>query len=249
MKVTFKDICWFAVVALICLYLSKCHRSETDAFKQKADSIIEKLEQDSLSHLTEVYLLDQKLKDEQGRTLQALRESDIALAKLNISQSTVVRLTNALKAAKLFPVDTNFVTVAPEYVNYCDSLATESEGLAVELSRYKNYNSLVIAGKDRELLIKDSLIAKERMFGLECRKQFADLQTVYSRALDASKGKAQVYIGAEIIGTQTTFFQNVGGVLSLKTKGNKLWQISSGIQNNGQVYGRINGNILLSFKR
>lgn len=249
MKITFKDICWFAVVALIFFFLSKCHRDEKGKLHEAVNSIEAQLKEDSLSHQAARQALEGRLEAEQEIAKTAMIQAEIINAKLSASERAVNRLTAAVKAAKLFPIDTSFVTVAPEYVSYCDSLANESGVMLSELSKYKNQSGVLIAAKDRQLNIKDSLITQERILTRNYSDRLEDYKRAYQKAINLAKPKFQVFIGAEIIGNQTTFFQQVGGVISLKTKRNKLWQVSTGIQSNGLLYGRINGNILITFKR
>lgn len=249
MKITFKDIVWIAIITLIIIFLSKCHRDEKNTIKEKAVALIDEAKRTDSAHKIQIIMLDSLLIALGHHTNQVNLEMQQANEKLKISEKTVQRLTTALKASKLLPVDTSFVTVSPDFVTFCDSLASESEKLTIDLSKYKNLNTALITGKVAELAIKDTIISKERHFGQECRKQFADLQTVYNKVVNDCKARNQVYVGAEILGTQNTIFQNVGAVISLKTKTNKLWQISSGLQYNGGLYARVNGNILISFKR
>lgn len=248
MKITFKDIIWVAVMTLVVIYLSKCHRHKTDIDTSHINEITKKHQQDSVNYATDLLVLQSKLTAQEKITNEVIIQANISSAKLDASEATVNRLANAIRIAKLLPVDTSSVTVAPEYVDYCDSLAVESEYLTKEVVRYKNINTAIVAGKDGEIDIRDSIIAREHGFAIDCRARFADLQTAYKIAMEKMRPTNQVFIGAEILGTQNTFFQNIGAALTLKTKRNKLWQISSGIQSNGQVYARINGNILLSFK-
>src|SRR5688572_25174294 len=141
MKVTFRDICWFAVVALIFLYLSKCHRDDKGRVNDQAAELLNKVKQDSLSHNAEVLLLEGKLIEEQRKSHVIKTQVQVAGAKLEVSEKTINRLTTLLRQAKLFPVDTSFVTVSPEYVTYCDSLAEESELLTNEVIKYKNLST------------------------------------------------------------------------------------------------------------
>lgn len=245
MKVTYRDICWFVIVALIFFFLSRCHRDE---LKDQSLAILDKMKADSLSHNAAVLLLEGRIAEEQRKSQEMTAMAQVADAKLAVTDKTINRLTALLKQAKLLPIDTSFVTVSPEYVIYCDSLASESDGLTIEVNKYKNLSAAIIESKNQEIALKDTLINKERLNSLNCRSRFADLQAIYSKVMNDIKPKTQVFIGAEALGTQNTIFQNVGGVISLKTKRNKLWQISSGLQSNGQVYGRINANILITFK-
>lgn len=248
MKITYRDICWFAVVALIMFFLSRCHRDEKSTLRDEMSSVKQQLERDSLFYVAESLAWEGRLLEQEGKTNEAIKASDVANAKLLYSERTINRLSAAIKSAKLLPFDSSFVTVSPDYVTYCDSLAEESEDLVIDLNNLKKLNTHIIEGKTGELAIKDSIIKVEKNLSKQYRSRYADLEVLCSKAMGINKLKNQVYIGAEVLGTQNTILQNVGAVISLKTKRNKLWQISSGIQSNGLVYGRINGNILISFK-
>lgn len=246
MQITFRDLVWVGIVVLIVLYLSKCKRDETGIISDQVRIIRDKLNQDSVKAHFRITKLEFDLSQERGKTRMAITESKAVSGKLQASEVTVSRLIAAVRKARLLTPDTNFVAVAPGYVTFCDSLASSADSVFTDINRYKNLSAAILAGKARELSLKDSIIKTERTFSEECRAQFSSLQALYRKTNVAPRN--QVFIGAEILGTQNTILQNVGAVISLKTKGNKLWQLSGGLQNGGGWYGRINGNILLSFK-
>lgn len=249
MKITFKDICWFAVVALIIFYLSKCHNTGKVGLAGRLVALNDKILQDSIQHRTQVSALVARMELERQWSDSASYKAEVARARLDVSHMTISRLTAALKKAKLAPIDSAFVTVAPDYIIYCDSLADVTENSQYKYTALKAAQGLVVAGKDRQLQIQDSLIVAERTFARQCRAQYADLQLIYGKIFEDGKPRNQVFIGAEVMGTQQSLLNGVGAVLSLKTKRNNLLQVSSGVQSKGQVYGRINANILLTFKR
>lgn len=249
MKITFKDIVWIAIVVLIILGLSKCHRDSSRSQREKAEAVIADFKKADSGYKEQIGKLDSLLIAVGNYSREVKQEAQEANEKIKLSEKTIRHLSASLKAAKLLPIDTTFVTVSPDFVTYCDSLADQTDQLTIDLNRYRSTNTALLVSKESELAIKDSMISVERLFNQKYRQQFADLQTIYSKVLNDTKVRNQVFLGAEIIGTQTTVFQNVGAVLSLKTKTNKLWQVSSGLQYNGGLYARINGNILISFKR
>ena len=170
---------------------------------------------------------------------------------LQLGQSIAInnRLSAAVKAAKLFPIDSTFIAVSPEYVNYCDSLAVFSDSITLNFENNKRNNAHLLLTKDTIIKLQQNQVANERASYEQCKRDFNSLRNFYAQAESQHKPRNQIYLGAELIGNQYTLIQNVGAVLSLKTKTNKLWQVSGGLQSNGGYYGRINGNFLIRFHK
>jgi hypothetical protein len=245
MKITFRDIVWFAVVALIMVYLSKCHRDETQALDNKIVSLTEQSRSRDSIHAVDSMQDESKLNGLKDRLQNATEKQQVVDKQLTQSFVTIDRLAAAVKMAKLFTGDTTFVTVGPDYVIYCDSLAMYAEGASGEFNAYKTRTNYLLLAKDTAIRLQDSMLQKERAYSAAGKRDFNALQHFYTEAQRLNKPHNQVYIGAELMGTQQTLISNVGLALSLKTKTNKLWQVSSGIQTNGLLYARVNGNILI----
>lgn len=249
MKITFRDIVWIAIIALVVVFLSKCHRDATNKLRVAAEEITRKALATDSAHAFQQTKSNERLRIAELWAQTAAQDARLADERLRDAIKINSRLAAAVKASKDFPIDTSFVEVSPEYVSYCDSLAVNSENLdkAIETSRINA--GLIAIAKDSVINTLKETISSERDFSAECRKEFTALQHFYSKSEKAAAPRRQIYAGAELIGTQYRIIQNVGGVISLKTKGNKLWQISSGLQGNGQVYGRISGSVLISFRK
>lgn len=247
MKFTYRDIVWIAIVTLIIIYLSKCHRDNTNLLEQNLEALRQKTKQDSIirAHQLHAFELiateaDQKAKDYSLRNKQIEQESFI-------NGETVIRLTAALKAAKKPLIDTTTIAVGQEYLDYCDSLAEESSNLAVNFKAYRTNTDYLIGAKDASIKARDSIIAIEHNSYRQCKADYNTLKQ-YCQAYKQSANSSQIYLGAELIGNPTSLISNAGIALTLKTKTNKLWQISGGLQSNGSYYARINGNILIKLK-
>lgn len=249
MKVTFRDIAWFGIVALIVIWLSKCHRDKTGELQAKANEIIKVSKEKDSVYASRSSILNERVATSEATAALAAIKAGKADGQLQETLKIITRLSAAVRASKNFPIDTSFVTVSPEYVSYCDSLAINSENIAAEYEGFKISIGGLITDKDSVIKTLKDLVNYEQTFSSESKKEFAALQYIYKNLIQSSAIRNQFFIGAEIIGNQQSLIQNVGAVLSLKTKSNKLWQISSGLQNNGQIYGRISGSILISFKK
>ncbi len=249
MNITFRDIVWVGIIALIIIVLSKCHRDKTDDLNGDVQALlIERRMSDSV-HKINAQALENKLNVAIGQAQVAREDQRSAEGKLNASVATATRLAAELRRIKGWPVDSTAITVSGEYVTYCDSLAYTADSIAVDYTAYKRKNTSLLAMKDTAYNLQTQLLNKERAAKLQCDKDFKALQHFYAEADKRSKPTNQIYIGAEFIGSQQLLVQNAGAVLSLKTKTNKLWQVSGGLQNGGGWYGRINGNILIRLRK
>jgi hypothetical protein len=243
MKFTFRDIVWAGIIVLVVVFLSKCHRDRvgdlTNELAQQAYS------KDS-THRVDQQQADNKLNILLGQMQNAAALQQATDKRLSQSLNTIARLSAGVKTAKLLPEDTTFTMVSPEYIDYCDSLAITSERVYDEYEDYKRKTDYSFLAKDTAFNYLARELKQERSAYATCRTDYTALQQAYKRA---ALPHNQLYLGAELIGSPSYLISNVGAVISIKTKSNKLWQLSGGLQTNGQYYGRINGNILISLKR
>lgn len=246
---TFKDIVWIAIIVLIVLFLSKCHRDKTDAIADQVKAVSTKHEQDSIAHAAVVSVLNNQIVEAEGNARKAEVAQGVIQNTLDQSIATSQRLAKAVNIAKGFPVNASFIPVSTEYVDYCDSLAIVSDRVAGDYSAYKLKTGYLILSKDTLIRLKDQALAQEKTYLTECRKDYNALMHFYTQSEKQNKPRNQVYVGAELLGNRQSLISAVGAALSLKTKGNKLWQISGGIQSGGGYYGRINGNILIRLRK
>lgn len=248
MKFTFRDIVWVGIITLILVVLSKCHSDKNDSINASLKILHEKHVSDSLSYSKEIISQEHRVNESVYKADSLNNINQVLETKLDDKANTILRLTAALQKAKQLGIDTNFITVDQDYVDYCDSLAIKSSGLALDYFTYKKNNAALIVAKDEIIKAKDGIINIERNAKQSITNDYNALTRIYQDYQKANKAKNQFYIGAELIGNPTYFVNNVGLAISLKTKSNKLWQISGGIQTNGQYYARINGNILIKLK-
>lgn len=250
MKITFRDMVWAGIVTLIVVALSKCHRDEKYESDKEIQRITNEANAKDSAHTVEQQVADNKLNIAIGQIQNATEKQQATDRQLSQSMTTIARLSAAVKSAKLLPEDTTFTMVSPEYINYCDSLAITGEKLNIDFGEYKQKTGGLLLSKDSAFNLQGNMLKQERTAYAQCRKDYSALQLLYAaKQQSAQKAHNQVYLGAELIGNQYTVIQNVGAVVSLKTKSNKLWQVSGGLLSGGGYYGRINGNILISFKK
>lgn len=249
MNITFRDIVWVALIAIILIALSKCHRDKTNELNKDVTAlVIERRMSDSVHNIAQ-QALENKLAVVTGKLQNAEADQHSAEAKLSKSITAAGRLAAELKRLKGWPTDTNAILVGQEYVAYCDSLAYTADSIAIDYITFKRKNNYLLASKDTALRLQKQLYDKERIALEVCRRDFKALEHFYTEADKRSKPKNQIYVGAELLGSERLLIQNVGIALSLKTKTNKLWQLSGGLQNGGGWYGRINGNILIRLRK
>lgn len=245
MKFTFRDIVWIVIITIIVMLLSKCHRDDKGELEEKIKSVQARHRNDSLAYLTAIAVQEHtvQVSVKQADSLQTINRT--LETKLDGTAATVVKLSKALQSAKLPGINAQLITVDQDYVSYCDSLAFQSTNLAFEYFNYKKNNNSLIEKKDEIIKGKDNIIATERQAKDNCLRDYDALTHYYQKA---AKTTNQVFIGVELIGNPTYLVNNAGLAITLKTKTNKLWQVSGGLQTNGQYYARINGNILIRLK-
>jgi hypothetical protein len=247
MKFTFRDMVWVAIIVLIVIYLSKCHRDNSGKLDDSIKELQDKTRSDSVQHAAQVRLYEARIAEAQTRSRKYSEENKAIEQQLDKKSATVLRLSAALKDLKI--VDTNVIGVGQEYLDYCDSLAIESSNLVVNFANYKRNNGYIITAKNLEITAKDSLLDIKDKAYQSCKADYNALMHFYKQSQKQLKPRNQVYVGAEIMANPHYLVSNVGVALTLKTKDNKLWQLSGGIQTNGQYYIRVNGNILIKLKR
>lgn len=249
MNITFRDIVWVAIIVIMLIVLSKCHRDESNELSKDVTALVSERKMSDAAHNIERQQLENKLSVVTGQLQNAQADKQNAEDKLTKTMATSSRLAAELKRLKGWPTDTNAIMVGQEYVNYCDSLAFTADSLAVDFVTFKRKNTYLLAAKDTAISLNKQLYNKEHAALEICKRDFNSLQRYYTLIDKRSKPTNQVFIGAELIGSKQLLVQNVGAVLSLKTKANKLWQMSAGLQNGGGWYGRINGNILIRLRK
>lgn len=249
MKFTFRDIVWIGIIALIIVVLSKCHKNKADNLNKSVDELLNGRKKADSIYAIQVRDLENSLLNltEKMQTVTTLKQT--AEAALDKSMSVVKRLSTQVNLTKDWPIDPTALTVPHEYVDYCDSLAWTADSLTVNYALYKLTNTSLLKTKDSVIYLQTDLLSKERSALERCKSEFNALHHYYKLADSRAKPVNQMFIGAELIGSEKLLIQNVGVALTLKTKTNKLWQLSGGLQNNGGIYGRINGNILIRLRK
>lgn len=248
MKFTFRDIVWITIIALILVVLSKCHRDESDKLNAGVRALQEKHIADSLTYKSTIIIQENKVRGSIKKADSLTAVNKRLESTLDSKASDVLRLSTELHKYRTPSIDTNLTTVDQDYISYCDSLSFKASDLAIDYNKYKKNTGFLLQAKDETIKGKDEIIATERKAKENCLTDYSAMVHFYQDCQRSNKVTHQIYIGAELIGNPTYLVNNAGIALTLKTKSNKLWQISGGIQTNGQYYARINGNILIRLK-
>lgn len=248
MKFTFRDIVWVGIIALTLLVLSKCHRDDNDNLGIDIKQLKEKAYKDSIALTKQVQIHEYTAEVARQQAIIYTAKNKIIERQLDSTNLVAMRLARYIKGYEQPGIDTTFTTVGPEYINYCDSLADLTVLTSYNFGNYKKNTAIVLAAKDTMLMAKDSIISIERLAKQKTLRDYNGLMHFCQDMQKEVKPRGQVYIGAELMANPSHFINNAGVALSLKTKSNKLWQVSGGIQSNGGYYARVNGNILIKLK-
>lgn len=248
---SFERLCWIAGMIFLLIMLKHCGNSSDTlrtAALQKEDSIqaqkkqIIQLRNDSIrivNHLIDSARLIHLKYDEQG--LQWFSDAQNW-------KSRNQELVTYIASIKPQPADTmGYVMVPAAYPDSCsacaNSLKTAFKGIDSLKDLADKTNELVTY----ELLIREKAAVIQERYSDSLQSLFNAQSQVVTALAKAGKPKSQIYAGVEILGGPVTVFQNIGGVLSLKTKQDRLFQISGGLTNLGTWYARINANFKIHF--
>lgn len=183
--------------------------------------------------------------------LQARTELQQQLAaskeKERASLATANRLAAQVRAAKGQQPDNTFVKVSPAYVQGCDSLANQVVDLTKTIDQQNEDGAKLNELMLYEISIRDSAINAQKDFN---RKFMGQLDNCLSQLQTAVKQQPrnQVYAGIGVFGNQINPLAGGQVNISLKTKSNKIFEITGATVGN-TWYGGVGTKFLISFKR
>ncbi len=153
-----------------------------------------KSKQEDSAHAVESMREQNKLNVLLSQLQNANEKQQIADRQITQSFTTIARLSAAVKASKfLTDVDTTFVTVSPEYVMYCDSLAMSGEATVIEFAGYKKRTIDLLLAHDTTIKLQGAMLQRERDAYNACRTDFNALQQLYKRAGNQLRPRNQIY--------------------------------------------------------
>ena len=163
------------------------------------------------------------------------------------SRATINRLTAKIEAAKNQQPDNTWVKVSPDYKESCDSLVgvvkIQQQQLAEADENGAKLNELMLY----EISLRDSTINAQKEFNRKFMGQLDDCMTQLQIAVK-QQPRNQVYAGIGMFGNQINPLAGGQVNLSLKTKSNKIFEITGAAIGNAW-YGGVGAKFLITFKR
>lgn len=241
--ILFVIACCFIVLLMLC---NKTDYKET--VPKKAYVALERLAQ----VLKKDY--EEKLNEETERTanaLQARNELQAQLTasqnKLTASQTTIHRLIAKIDGAKLEKPDSTWIKVSPHYKDGCDSLRDRAYAQQQQINQYEENGAKLNELMLYEIAERDSAINAQKEFNRKFMSQLdnclAQLQTAVKQ-----QPRNQVYAGIGIFGNQINPLAGGQVNVSLKTKSNKIFEVTGASVGN-TWYGGVGAKFLLSFRK
>lgn len=248
---TFREYLILAVVLVLAiLFIRSCHGSDTlrTAAMQKEDSLKALNTTLQASHTADSLEKTALIGEVRELRVKAQSSKDSDLMAFTGLQKAYRGLSGRIQASEPSKPDSNGVWVVPEkYLKQCDSCATALQLGSSAFDKLKYDDSATKALYEYELALREA-------YEKDLNRQYDSSQSLFNAQSQvvtalakAGKPKAQIFAGVEILGGPVTVFQNIGGALSLKTKQDKLFQISGGLTNLGTWYARINANFKIHF--
>lgn len=242
---------WIAafILFLVVLYFQLCaNKKLTDTITKADYNAMVKAKDDTIKYHKEIIKADDAaIEMAVGHAEQSAQRAKESEDKVTESQSIIARLNAKLNAARKEKPDGSFVAVSPDYINGCDSLQLVTEYNNLQLNWYKRDNAALVASKQREINLRDTAIQHRDQFNAAMIKQLDTCHLKLDSAIN-NQQRTQVYAGVGMFGNQINPLAGGQVNVSLKTKGNKIYEITGAAVGNTWYVG-LGTKFLISFRR
>ena len=166
--------------------------------------------------------------------------------KVTASQATINRLVAKIEKANNQSADDTWVKVSPDYKEGCDSLVVKVKQQESELAQrdttVAQLNDLMLF----EIAYRDSTINAQKEFNRKFISQLDDCMMQLQGKVN-QKQRNQVYAGIGVFGNQINPLAGGQVNVSLRTRGNKIYEVTGAAVGN-TWYGGVGAKFLLTFK-
>lgn len=219
-----------AILGLMVLFFmirSCAAGKQTEKFKQlqaEAKVLRDKVTADSVTRANQRIAENAQLAVQRQETAAAIADKKAADKKVTQVQATVLQLASEVQRLKKTPADSSFVKVHPDYVANCDTLAARIPVLNQQINDYRQQADEAVDLLNYEVLLRDSIIEKEKAYSEELRGDFNRQANALKIALRDGMPRGKFLVGAGVIGNQTTFLSGAKVSFAYQTKGGKQYQ-------------------------
>jgi hypothetical protein len=162
------------------------------------------------------------------------------------SQNQVQRLSDKIQAAKKEKPNDSWVAVSPNYVDGCDSLRLAAVGQNARINEAEQENKKTVELMDYEINLRDTALQHRDAFNAALQKQLDSCHLKVKGAVNQQR--TQVYAGVGMFGNQINPLAGGQVNVSLKTKGNKIYEVTGAAVGNTWYVG-LGTKFLISFRK
>lgn len=231
-----------AVIVAILVFFGPCgNRKISQQYKQlqaENKALQDRVTADSITRANQRIAETAQIAAARTETEAAKADVKAADKRLSATQATVVQLAHRLQQYKNTP-DTPAFT---DYANNCDTLAAKVIEQDKEINQYKAEVDEAVDLLNYEVLLRDSVIEKEKAYSDSLRVDFNRQSALLKTALSAGKPRGKLLAGAGVIGNQINPLYGAKVAIAYQTKGGKQYQVG-GVLIGGTVY--YEGSVLI----
>lgn len=234
---------------LVVLYFQLCqNKKNTEAITKDDYNAMVKAKEDSIKYYKGIIKADSvNINDAHMASAEHRDKAELYQRSLAESQNLVRRLSDKIEAAKKEKKDDTWVAVSPRYVEGCDSLRLANIDQAAKINEAQEENAKVVTLMDYEISLRDTALQHRDAFNATMIKQLDACQLKLDTAIEKQQ-RTQVYAGVGMFGNQINPIAGGQVNVSLKTKGNKIYEVT-GAAVGGTWYVGIGTKFLISFRR
>lgn len=242
---------WIAafILFLMVLYFQLCQNKKAADTITKADyNAMVKAKDDTIKYHKEIIKADDAaIVTATAHAVESAERAIASEAKVTEGQGVIARLNAKLNAARKEKPDSSFIEVSPNYINGCDSLQLVTEYNNLQLNWYKRDNAALVVAKQYEINKRDTALRHRDQFNAAMTKQLTDCHAKLDSAIN-NQQRTQVYAGVGMLGNQINPIAGGQVNVSLKTKGNKIYEVT-GAAVGGTWYVGLGTKFLISFRK
>lgn len=242
---------WIAafILFLVVLYFQLCaNKKLTDGVTKANYNSMVKTKDDSIKYYKGIIMADSAvINDAHMATAEQRDKGELFRRSLAESQNQVQRLSDKIEAAKKEKQDDSWVSVSPRYVEGCDSLNIVAVSQNAKIDQYEESKVKQEELMDYEISIRDKALRHRDQFNAAMIKQLDTCHLKLDSSI-SSKKRTQVYAGVGMFGNQINPIAGGQVNVSLKTKGNKIYEVTGAAVGNTWYVG-LGTKFLISFRR
>jgi hypothetical protein len=242
---------WIAafILFLVVLYFQLCaNKKLTNAVSNDDYNAMVKAKDDSIKHYKGIIKSDSDaINNAHMASAEQRDKAELYRRSLAESQNTVQRLSDKIEAAKKEKPNDAWVAVSPNYVEGCDSIRLAAIGQNAKIDQAGQDVTKLVELMDYEISLRDTALAHRDQFNASMTKQLEDCYLKLDTAIK-NQQRTQVYAGVGMFGNKINPLAGGQVNVSLKTKGNKIYEVTGAAIGNTWYVG-VGTKFLISFRR